>query len=90
MSAPLRRAVEQRDDALIDDQGAAVGSEHHIARPFDLPAEAEDVRRVVAQLVGTLERVGQVHNFAKGMGLAAPQINMGGQRRWSGRRRGRL
>ena len=48
-----------------------------VARPFDLPAEAEDARRVVAQLVSTLERVGQVHNFAKGMGLAAPQINIG-------------
>ena len=48
-----------------------------IARPFDLPAEAEDVRRVVSQLVSTLERVGQVHNFTKGMGLAAPQINIG-------------
>jgi peptide deformylase len=48
-----------------------------IARPFELPAEAEDARRVVMQLVSTLERVGQVHNFAKGMGLAAPQINIG-------------
>ena len=48
-----------------------------VARPFDLPAEAEDARRVVAQLVSTLERVGQVHNFSKGMGLAAPQINIG-------------
>jgi peptide deformylase len=48
-----------------------------VARRFDLPAEAEDARRVVAQLVSTLERVGQVHYFAKGMGLAAPQINIG-------------
>jgi peptide deformylase len=48
-----------------------------VARPFDLPAEAEDARRVVSQLVGALERVGQVHNFAKGMGLAAPQIKIG-------------
>ena len=32
---------------------------------------------MVAQLVSTLERVGQVHNFTKGMGLAAPQINIG-------------
>lgn len=47
------------------------------ARPFDLPDEAEDARRVVAQLVSTLERVGQTHTFAKGMGLAAPQINIG-------------
>ena len=48
-----------------------------VARRFDLPAEAEDARRVVSQLVSTLERVGQMHNFVKGMGLAAPQINIG-------------
>ena len=48
-----------------------------VARPFDLPAEAEDARRVVTQLASTLERVGQVHNFSKGMGLAAPQISIG-------------
>lgn len=47
------------------------------ARRFDLPAEAEDARRVVAQLVATMERVGQVHNFAKGMGIAAPQVGIG-------------
>jgi hypothetical protein len=40
-----------------------------VARLFDLPGEAEDARRVVAQLVSTLERVGQVHNFVKGMVL---------------------
>jgi peptide deformylase len=48
-----------------------------VARPFDLPLEAEDARRVVSQLVSTLERVGQVHKFVKGMGLAAPQIGIG-------------
>ena len=47
------------------------------ARRFDLPAEAEDARRVVAQLASSLERVGQVHNFSKGMGLAAPQVGIG-------------
>ena len=47
------------------------------ARPFDLPEEAETARRVVAQLASSLERVGQVHNFSKGMGLAAPQIGIG-------------
>jgi peptide deformylase len=56
-------------------EGAPILAE--VARPFDLPAEAEDARRVVSQLVGTLERVGQAHNFVKGMGLAAPQINIG-------------
>jgi peptide deformylase len=46
------------------------------ARLFSLPDEAEDARRVVAQLVATLERVSQAHTFAKGMGLAAPQIGI--------------
>jgi peptide deformylase len=47
------------------------------ARPFELPTEAEDARRVTAQLLSTMERVSQVHTFAKGMGLAAPQIGIG-------------
>jgi len=59
----------------IAQEGDSVLAE--VARPFDLPAEAEDARRVVSQLVSTLERVAQVHNFVKGMGLAAPQINIG-------------
>jgi peptide deformylase len=46
-------------------------------RPFELPAEAEDARRVIAQLLSTMERVSQVHAFAKGIGLAAPQIGVG-------------
>jgi peptide deformylase len=47
------------------------------ARRFDLPSEAEDARRVVAQLVSTLARVSEAHKFSKGMGLAAPQIGIG-------------
>ena len=46
------------------------------ARPFDLPAEAEDARRVIAELMSMAERVAEVHNFGKGMGLAAPQIGI--------------
>jgi transcriptional regulator with XRE-family HTH domain len=45
-------------------------------RPFDLPAEAEDARRVVAELQSAVERISEVHNFGKGMGLAAPQIGI--------------
>ena len=67
--------AERMRSPAIAQEGDPVLAE--VARPFDLPAEAEDARRVVAQLVSTLERVGQVHNFAKGMGLAAPQINIG-------------
>jgi peptide deformylase len=46
------------------------------ARSFDLPAEAEDARRVVAALDSAAERVAQVHTFGKGMGIAAPQIGI--------------
>ncbi|WP_158893646.1 peptide deformylase [Amycolatopsis anabasis] len=46
------------------------------ARPFDLPAEAADARRVVAALEAAAERVAQAHTFGKGMGIAAPQIGV--------------
>ncbi len=48
----------------------------HPTRPFDLPTEAEDARRVIAQLRSTLDRVAAAHTFSKGMGLAAPQIGI--------------
>jgi peptide deformylase len=47
-----------------------------IAKPFDLPREADDARRVVAQLQSAIERASQIHNFTKGMGVAAPQIGI--------------
>ncbi|GAA2820533.1 hypothetical protein GCM10010441_51110 [Kitasatospora paracochleata] len=46
------------------------------ARPFDLPAEAEDVRRVVAELNAAAERAAGIHVFSKGMGVAAPQLGI--------------
>ncbi|MEU6990344.1 peptide deformylase [Streptomyces sp. NPDC046465] len=46
------------------------------ARRFDLPAEAEDARRVVAELVSACERAATVHVFGKGMGMAAPQVGI--------------
>jgi len=45
-------------------------------RPFVLPEEAEDARRVVTELQSTAERVLSIHTFAKGMGIAAPQIGI--------------
>jgi len=47
------------------------------AAPFALPTEAEDARRLVAQLQAAIERVRQVHTFSKGVGMAAPQIGVG-------------
>lgn len=49
---------------------------HSPCRPFDLPAEAEDARRVVAELEAAADRVAAVHVFGKGMGLAANQIGI--------------
>ncbi|WP_261565721.1 peptide deformylase [Frankia gtarii] len=49
---------------------------HQPARSFGLPAEAEDARRVVAELSSAMERVSALHTFGKGMGIAAPQIGI--------------
>ncbi|GAA5011860.1 peptide deformylase [Kitasatospora paranensis] len=46
------------------------------ARPFELPAEAEDARRVVAELNSGAERAAGIHVFSKGMGVAAPQLGI--------------
>jgi peptide deformylase len=47
-----------------------------VAPPFDLPAEAEDARRVIAELHAAIRRADTIHNFAKGMGVAAPQVGI--------------
>ncbi|WP_281180264.1 peptide deformylase [Actinomadura hibisca] len=44
------------------------------AVPFDLPAETEQARRLVDELLAAMVRVREHHVFGKGMGLAAPQI----------------
>lgn len=55
--------------------GAPVLAE--VSRPFGLPAERETAEGCIDQLHAAMERIGQVHPFAKGMGLAAPQIGIG-------------
>ncbi|MEW1633499.1 peptide deformylase [Streptomyces sp. NPDC093801] len=46
------------------------------ARPFDLPAEADQANAAVRALLEGVERVRVLHTFGKGMGLAAPQVNI--------------
>ena len=46
------------------------------ARPFRLPADEARAREVVARLRAALERIGELHSFGKGMGLAAPQLGL--------------
>lgn len=47
-----------------------------VTRPFDLPAEADDARRIVTELHSAIQRISEVHTFGKGMGIAAPQIGI--------------
>jgi peptide deformylase len=49
------------------------------ARLFRLPADEARAREVVARLRAALERIGELHEFGKGMGLAAPQLGL----RWA-------
>ncbi|MEU3220293.1 peptide deformylase [Streptomyces sp. NPDC006971] len=68
------RPSEQMQDLGVVQDGAPVLAEP--ARAFDLPAEREAAEQAVDQMFAAMERIGQVHPFAKGMGLAAPQIGI--------------
>ncbi|MFJ2113305.1 MULTISPECIES: peptide deformylase [unclassified Streptomyces] len=69
------RPSEQMRDLGVVQYGAPVLAEP--ARLFDLPVEREAAEQVVEKLFSSMERIGQVHPFAKGMGIAAPQIGIG-------------
>ncbi|MEV0846951.1 peptide deformylase [Streptomyces sp. NPDC049954] len=70
----LRPSRRMRDLGVVH-QGAALLTEP--ARAFDLPAERDEAARDVDELSAAMDRIGQAHPFAKGMGLAAPQIGIG-------------
>ncbi|MEW1658389.1 peptide deformylase [Streptomyces sp. NPDC093707] len=69
------RPSQQMRDLGVVQRGAGILAEP--ARAFDLPAERDVAGHVVDELFAAMERIGQVHPFAKGMGLAAPQIGIG-------------
>ena len=46
------------------------------ARRFDLPTERAEAEAAVDRLFASLDPIGQVHSFAKGMGIAAPQLGI--------------
>jgi peptide deformylase len=46
------------------------------ARPFALPEDAEEARRVIAELHSVTHRVAQAHKLGQRMGIAAPQIGI--------------
>ncbi|THV35691.1 peptide deformylase [Glycomyces buryatensis] len=62
------------DLGIVQDPDAVL---RRTARRFNLPAEAEQVRDVVARLEAAAEQITKVHDFTgKGRGLAAPQIGV--------------
>ncbi|MEV7357511.1 peptide deformylase [Kitasatospora sp. NPDC091276] len=68
------RPSQQLQSLGVVQQGASILS--HPAEPFDLPAERAAVQAVTDELFTAVDRIGRVHSFAKGMGLAAPQIGI--------------
>lgn len=69
------RPSDQMRDLGVAQEGAPILAEP--AHPFDLPTEREAAEQVIEKLFTAMERIGQVHPFAKGMGIAAPQIGIG-------------
>jgi peptide deformylase len=68
------RPSEQMRDLGVVQEGAPILAEP--SRPFELPAERNAAEQVIEKLFTAMERIGQVHPFAKGMGIAAPQIGI--------------
>ncbi|PWI05867.1 formylmethionine deformylase [Streptomyces sp. NWU339] len=69
------RPSEQMRELGVVQRGASVLAEP--AQAFDLPTERREAEQTVEQLFSAVQRIGQTHPFAKGMGLAAPQIAIG-------------
>ncbi|MFE6338590.1 peptide deformylase [Streptomyces sp. NPDC057798] len=69
------RPIQQMRNLGVVQHGAGILAEP--ARAFTLPAERDEAERITDELIAAMERIGQVHPFAKGMGIAAPQIGIG-------------
>ncbi|MGW3154602.1 peptide deformylase [Streptomyces sp. NPDC001089] len=68
------RPSEQMRTLGVVQHGAPILTEP--ARRFDLPTEREAAEQAVEMLFASMERIARVHPFAKGMGIAAPQIGI--------------
>ncbi|MGW5599610.1 peptide deformylase [Streptomyces rochei] len=68
------RPSEQMRNLGVVQEGASVLAEP--ARRFSLPAEREAAEQAVESLFTSMARIASVHTFAKGMGIAAPQIGI--------------
>ncbi|MGY1873952.1 MULTISPECIES: peptide deformylase [Nocardia] len=49
---------------------------HQPTQPLNLPAEQDLVTAIVNDLTDAMHRARHIHNFAKGMGIAAPQLGI--------------
>src|SRR5262249_55262460 len=77
-SAPPR-VTEERGSGRMAAVGIVQRGDDRLrqpARAFNLPADEVRAREVVARLRAALDRVGELHSFSKGMGLAAPQLGL--------------
>ncbi|MCB5908092.1 peptide deformylase [Streptomyces pinistramenti] len=70
---PLAPSTAMADAGIVQDGDPLL---HATARPFTLPAEADEAQRVVAEIFEAIGRVRRLHVFGKGMGLAACQIGI--------------
>ena len=68
------RPSDQMRNLGVVQQGAPILAER--ARPFSLPADHDAAEQAVERLFTSIERIAQVNTFAKGMGIAAPQIGI--------------
>ncbi|MFJ8752252.1 peptide deformylase [Streptomyces sp. NPDC102441] len=66
---------ERMRDLGVVQCGAPILNEPACA--FELPAEREASEDAINRLFAAMEQISQVHPFAKGMGIAAPQIGIG-------------
>ncbi|GHE10859.1 peptide deformylase [Streptomyces alanosinicus] len=69
----VRPSQRMRDLGVVQEDAGILAEP---ARAFDLPAERDKAEHIVDELFAAIERIGQVHPFAKGMGITAPQIGI--------------
>jgi peptide deformylase len=71
---PEQRASQRMREAGIVQRGSDLLRQR--ARHYQLPREEAAARDAIARLLSTLERLEMLHDFSKGVGLAAPQIGL--------------
>jgi peptide deformylase len=69
-----RRASERMAAAGVAQRGADLLRQP--AQPLDLPAQESVAWDVVSRLLNALDRIGDLHTFGKGVGLAAVQLGL--------------